>query len=203
MTDKYLSQAVLAHIHQLVAAVIGHTDAAEYVCKRYDIKFDDNQLHITDDAFNGIKPTFHASGLLESLEQNLSTELIPALSFILLHVAANDNLGNKEVLSFAYHFADANQTLSQQVLAIFNNTYLQELGLMFDFNTSTIVDKTTKRAPTDHVFAEKMNQRGNQAVSKFKQALIAGKFINENAPITVTKENIEYTEDRQPANRLY
>ena len=200
MTDKYLSQARLVHIQEVVAAVYGDNTALEYVCKTHDIKFDDIQLHMKnmDDAFNGKWLTLSALELPQAVEQNLSTERIPALNFILLHVAANDNLGNKEALSLAYHFADANQALSKQVLAIFNNTYLQELNLTFDNKTSNIVDITTKRAPTQLVFADKMQKLGDAAQSKFKEALIAGKFIIEHAPITVTSKEIDLGH-RQPA----
>ena len=192
MSDKYLSQAVLACIEQVATAVPGENAALEYVNKRYGIEFDDNQLHMKnrDDAFDGKWPTLSAKESSQSVEQNLSTEHIPALSFILLDVAANDNLGNKEALSLVYHLADANQVLRQQVLAIFNKTYLQELNLTFDNNTSNIVDITTKRMPRG--FEAKMQQLEDAALSKFKEALIEGNFIDKITPITVMREEIDF-----------
>jgi len=150
----------------------------------------------SDEMFNGIRPSFDKKPPYQ-IENDISEpetpERLSVVNVFLRHVEADDKLNILGDIAVAFDCGESSsEELYIKLVDIFDKTYIRELGLYFDPKQTTFVDMKTGKVPTQSEFESRINQKGELAQRKFKEAVIAAKILNPNGDVNTKSILIDY-----------
>lgn len=225
---KYLSEARVTDILALVNSnpsneVFEHVVMkfgkenidATYVKKlysAYSTYFED----LEDDAFNGkrmpITPELGDLALSQEAKTRGLNSPMPNITFDIRYVEENKDLEQERQIPVAFfigkdllpinEYASKNNESSEdchvKLLGIWSDTWLRSLGLDYDFEKSSIVDKVSRQVPSKQEFEKRIIDTGLDAQKRYTDKAKKSGLLQENGEITVSYAALDFS-NRQRA----